>query len=100
MIRKWDSYDVRNVKRIPFLKKKGGRKRNKVYYLDTVTAFDIETTNIDKYRQSVMYIWQWQINNTTVYGRTWEDFREFYDRIQKSIKDECMMVVYVHNLSF
>lgn len=100
MIKDWDSYNMKNIKRIPFLSKKGGRHRNKVYYLDTVTAFDIETTNIDKYRQSVMYIWQWQINNTTVIGRTWEDFREFYDRLQKSIQDDCMMVVFVHNLSF
>lgn len=100
MIKNWDSYNMRNIKRIPFLSKKGGRHRNKVYYIDTVTAFDIETTNIDKYKQSVMYIWQWQINNTTVIGRSWDDFREFYNRMQKSIRDDCMMVVYVHNLSF
>lgn len=100
MIKKWDAYDFRLIKRIPFLPKKGGRHRNKVYYLDTVTAFDIETTNIDKYKQSVMYIWQWQINNTTVYGRTWDDFKTFYDRLQESIRDECMMVCYIHNASF
>ena len=100
MIKTWDAYNMRNIKRIPFLSKKGGRHRNKVYYIDTVTAFDIETTNIDKYKQAVMYIWQWQINNTTVIGRTWEDFQEFYKRLQESIRDDCMMVVYVHNLSF
>ena len=100
MIKKWDAYDFRCIKRIPFLSKRGGRHRNKVYYIDTVSAFDIETTNIDKYRQAVMYIWQWQINNTTVYGRTWEEFRTFYDKLQESIKDDCLMVVYVHNLSF
>lgn len=100
MIKKWDSYDFKCIKRIPFLSKRGGRHRNKVYYIDTVSAFDIETTNIDKYRQAVMYIWQWQINNTTVYGRTWEEFRTFYDKLQESIKDDCLMVVYVHNLSF
>ena len=100
MIKTWDAYNMRNVKRIPYLSKKGGRHRNKVYYIDTVAAFDIETTNIDKYKQAVMYIWQMQINNTTIIGRTWDDFRSFYKKLNDAIKEDCMMVVYIHNASF
>lgn len=100
MIRSWDEYNIRNVKRIPILERGKGNHRNKIRYIDTVTAFDIETTLIKKYRQSVMYIWQFQINNTTVIGRTWEDFQRFYERLNKAIPEDAMMVVYVHNLSY
>lgn len=81
--------------------KRRHHRRTKLKYLDIVTAYDIETTNIDDLKQSVMYIWQWQIGpEYTVIGRTWDAFRDLYTRISDAIPDRCRLVVYVHNLSF
>lgn len=77
------------------------KRRKKIKYVDCVTAFDIETTNIDKYRQAVMYIWQMQIGSKwTVYGRSWGEFTSFLDRLQAVIPDDAYLVCLVHNLSF
>lgn len=100
MIRYCTEYNFRNIRRIPILKRGKGNFRKKVLYIDTVAAFDIETTLIRKYKQSVMYIWQMQINNTTVIGRTWDEFRSFYDRLNESIPDDAKMVCYIHNASY
>lgn len=97
MIRAAGLYNFRNVKKIPVLHPD---KKKKIHYLDTVAAFDIETTLIRKYKQSVMYIWQFQIRKTTVIGRTWEEFRTFINGLNSSIPDDCRLVVYVHNLSY
>lgn len=100
MIRKAEDYDMRNVRRILPLPFPKGRKKKKIQYIDAVTAFDIETTLIKKYRQSVLYHWQFQIKNTTVTGRDWQSFRKFYDKLNKNIAEGCFMVVFVHNLSY
>lgn len=77
------------------------RKRKKIKYIDMVCAFDIETTNIDKYKQAIMYIWQFQAGQKwTVYGRTWDEFKQFTDELNRRIPDDAYLVVYVHNLSF
>lgn len=76
-------------------------KRRKTKYCSLVTAFDIETTNIDKYRQSIMYIWQMQLGEKwTVYGRSWGEFIHFINKLQDRIPDDCYLVCLVHNLSF
>lgn len=96
-IRSCESFRFKNLK-IEQLKTKGRRKAR---YADMVCAFDIETTNIDKYRQAVMYIWQMQLGEKwTVYGRTWEQFKTFINKLQDLVPDGCYLVVYVHNLSF
>ena len=98
-IKESGSYDFRNIRKIRILPASAGRKK-KIRYLDAVTAFDIETTLIRKYRQSVLYHWQFQIRSTTITGRTWEEFRLFYDKLNKEIPDDVYLVVFVHNLSY
>lgn len=89
-------YDYLNT--IPVLTK--GRGKNTREYLDIITAFDIETTNLDEIEQSIMYIWQFQVGlEYTVIGRTWEEYFSFLNRIREIIKDR-ILVIYVHNLSF
>lgn len=96
-IRSCESFRFNNLK-IEQLKTK---RRKKARYADLVCAFDIETTNIDKYRQAVMYIWQMQLGpKWTVYGRTWEQFTAFIKKLQDRVPEETYLVVYVHNLSF
>lgn len=94
-------------------------KRNK--YDNNIYTFDIETTsylilngkmipaidylNLNKKEQescifqSNMYIWMFGINNKIYYGRTWEELKQFFIKID-FWTDECKKYVYVHNLPF
>ena len=75
-----------------------GRKKQK--YMDAVCAFDIETSTLPDMEQSIMYIWQFQLDDIcTVYGRTWEEYFTFLRRIREEIRPNAL-VIYVHNLSF
>lgn len=75
--------------------------KNKQKFLNCICAFDIETTGIPEIRQSVMYIWQFQIDDViTVFGRTWDEFSEFLIRTKKALPKNCKLLIYVHNLSY
>ena len=87
---------------------------------NTIYTFDIETTSYlildgeqipaedylkldedqreDSLPMACMYVWQFSINDTVYYGRTWNEFRLFLDRLE----DNCNKpkYVFVHNLSF
>ena len=87
---------------------------------NTIYTFDIETTSYlildgkqvpaedylsldEDQRESAlpaacMYIWQFSINAEVYYGRTWQEFRLFLDRLE----DNCdkKKYIFVHNLSF
>ena len=87
---------------------------------NTIYTFDIETTSylildnkiisareypkldeVDQQRctkQALMYIWQFSINDTVYYGRTWDEFKDFLDRI--TANDATHKVIFIHNLSF
>lgn len=103
MIYNCDNFDytlissTRNQRR-----KKGnqGKRNNKRIYKDLLCAFDIETTNDMESQQAFMYIWQFQINNITIMGRTWNEFITFLERVKDELKSEEYIVIFVHNLSF
>lgn len=88
----------------------GEQKREKGYsqnkkarartYIDCLCAFDIETTTIDELDQSIMYIWQMQIEELTIIGRTWEEFRAFCEQMVEGLAAGVYIVIFVHNLSF
>lgn len=87
---------------------------------NTIYTFDIETTSYlvldDRVipareyqelsddeqesciKQSCMYIWQFSINDTVYYGRTWDEFKLFLDRLEEN--DNTKKIVFVHNLGF
>ena len=87
---------------------------------NTIYTFDIETTsylildgeviNARDYtnlsdddqkrciKQATMYIWQLSINDQVYYGRTWEEFKCFLDRIE--LNDNHHKVLFIHNLAF
>ena len=95
----------------------GQRKK----YDNTIYTFDIETTSYiilygkqikaDEYLnlteqekqdavfQSTMYIWMCGVNDEVYYGRTWEEFRLFLERLEYFGTKE-KKYVYVHNLSY
>lgn len=87
---------------VPLLKnRRGNPSGNKRHYMGLTTAFDIETTVLDEYEQSVMYIWQWQFGEDyTVIGRTWKEFQDLQYRVKQCLPADRWLVVYVHNLSY
>ena len=77
-----------------------GTRQNKRRYKNLFCAFDIETTNDLSINQAYMYIWQMQIEEQTIVGRTWGEWLEFMDRISSRLKEDEYLMIYVHNLSF
>lgn len=93
------------------------KKTNCILYDDNIYTFDIETTSVfcsDKvsnfdykknpqyYRncdkKGYMYIWQFGINENVVYGRTWDEFIEFFSALSANVAG--VKIIYVHNLAF
>ena len=81
---------------------KPSKKKPAVYEL--VSSFDIETTSYSKDDEYIafMYIWQFSLENYVIYGRTWEQYFEFMDKLQDAgnISSEQQLIIWVHNLSF
>lgn len=94
----------------------------KKLYDNTIYTFDIETSsyiildekiipaikylelNKDEQEraifQSVMYIWQFGINDSVYYGRTWEELEKFISFIDETIGKKIQKYIFVHNLSY
>ena len=103
MIKDVDSFDYVQVKEAAVLKRrKGNPGRRDTYkkYKDLICAFDIETTNDDKSQQSFMYVWQAQVGDQTVMGRTWDEFKRFLYHLATMLDEHVYIVFFVHNLSF
>lgn len=90
------NYDI--FKNLEILKKKKGCRSKKTFY-NAICAFDIETTLLDDIRQSIMYVWQFQINDLTIIGRTWDEFRIFYKKVNE-ICNKGSLLTFIHNLSY
>lgn len=96
--------------------KKRRKSQNKHRVLNVYTAFDIETstvwTNADHSLfdvHSFMYVWQFQIEEYTVKGRTWPEFFILLDVLKTAIEQireenklpvNPLLVVWVHNLAY
>lgn len=96
--------------------KKRRKSHNKHRIFNVYSAFDIETstvwTNPDHslYQvHSFMYVWQFQLEEYTIKGRTWDEFFSFLtvlvdaaDRIRKenNLPVNPLLVVWVHNLAY
>ena len=97
-------------------KHKTKSKIKRYNYINAYTAFDIETSTIwlnpdhSQYDvHSFMYVWQWQIEDYTIIGRTWDEFTDFQKHLVSVIdelrdiwelKDPPLLLVWDHNLSF
>ena len=97
-------------------KKNRRRSQNKHRILNVYAAFDIETSTVwlnDDHSEydvhSFMYVWQFQVEEYTVKGRTWEEFFSWLDVLRDSInqirKDNKLelnplLVIWVHNLAY
>lgn len=100
---KADQFDFGMISQLKVQKRKRGnqgRRDSSRIYMDVISAFDIETTNDDRSLQAFMYIWQFQIGDQTVIGRTWDEFITFLEKIAAKLKKDQYLVIFVHNLSF
>ena len=103
MIIESSKFDANIIASIPVQKRRAGNQRTRArrQYKDAVFAFDIETTYISELDRSVLYIWQFQIDEyMTIIGRTWREFIDFYNRINSVLEKDVFIVVYIHNLSY
>ena len=75
-----------------------------VSYYNLIATFDIETTTTTYNSKIIgfMYHWQFCLNKLVVFGRTWQEYFEFLNRLKDAlgIELEKRLVVWVHNLSF
>ena len=83
-------------------RKRGARRVNKREYLDIICAFDIETCYIKDINETVMYIWQFQVDeDITIIGRRWTEYIPFINRLNDYLIDnDLYIIVFVHNLSY
>ena len=99
MFASWNELDFLSLfKNAGFLKPLPKRKPDRAggrYLVNMVSAFDIETSRIDlpiednrmQNSHSFMYIWQFQIEDYTIIGRTWEDFFSMLARIREALTE-------------
>lgn len=92
----WKIYNAEIQKR----QKGNPSTKRKRLYKNLICAFDIETTRLDDIEQSIMYIWQFQIEDYTIIGRTWEEFKTLCANICKRLKEHEYIVIWVHNLAY
>lgn len=97
-------------------KKHRRKSQNKHRVLNAYCAFDIETstvwTNPDHTLYDVhsfMYVWQFQIEDYTIKGRSWQEYFIFLDVLKNAItriKEDNklpvnpLLVIWVHNLAY
>lgn len=98
-----DNFPYNTVAETPDQKRRKGnqgRRNNKRKYKDLFCAFDIESTNDYSINQAFMYIWQFQIEEYTIVGRTWDEYLLFLERLAEQLKTDEYLMIYVHNLSY
>ena len=120
--RRGDYFDKRNRER--FYKQSASDNK----YVHFGCGFDIETTKIPKEKVninmiripnrelgvktiseyidqkefSIMYVWQFAIDEVTIIGRTMEEFKELLQRLNKyyMLDERHKLLVYIHNMKF
>lgn len=78
------------------------RNKEQIIYYNIPASFDIEVTSWveNGEKKATMYIWMFDLDGIIVYGRTWEEYINWLNRIIKLKKPEVHIVIYVHNLSY
>lgn len=90
--------NIRIIPKLHTLSQKNQGKSKK-FYCSEICAFDIETSVLHDVNQSIMYLWQFAIEDVVYIGRTWEAFKAFI-RVLKAAAHGRTLVAFVHNLSY
>ena len=85
-------------------------KKGSITYYNIPASFDIETSSFRLYedehgqevKRACMYIWQFGLNGSVIYGRTWDEFFELLGIMQESldISEKKRLIIFVHNLAY
>ena len=80
-------------------------KKPTIEYIELPVAFDIETSSFydsNNEKTAIMYLWQLQIFDKTIIGRTWKEFDIFIKYLVEyfGLCDFKIFTIYVHNLSY
>ena len=85
-------------------------EQKKVEYYNIPCAFDIEASSWttgkiefnDIKHYATMYIWQFGLNGSVIYGRTWEQFKQLISRLESELRlcKKRRLIIYVHNLGY
>lgn len=82
------------------------RTNKKKTYINIECGFDIETTSTYIQDEKVAFMYEWTFGikdkNFICYGRTWEQFIELCEKLQRyfELGEDRILVVYIHNMSF
>lgn len=82
------------------------RTNKKKTYINLECGFDIETTSTYIQDEKVAFMYEWTFGikdkNFICYGRTWEQFIELCEKLQRhfGLGEDVILVVYIHNFSF
>ena len=80
------------------------KKKRKYEYWNVPCAFDIETSSFyqpDGSKAAIMYLWGFNFNGRSIYGRTWPEFLEVLEFIHDVLNTEQIrLCCYVHNLPY
>ena len=82
----------------PVLKRKTKRE-----YWDFPCSFDIETTSfyVDGKKYATMYLWGFNLNGRSIYGRTWDEFFSLLNTLHDILNTEQIkLIIWCHNLSY
>ena len=80
------------------------RKSKKREYINLACSFDIETSSFKEgeEKRACMYAFIFGVNGKVIFGRTWSDFIECLEALQKAydLSDKKILPVYIHNESY
>lgn len=65
-----------------------------------IEVFKDNIPSAETNKQSIMYCWQFAINGRVIFGRTWEEFKQLIDTLNKYTNKHLRLLIYVHNLAF
>lgn len=97
-------YTIHTLHKMPIPQYDYTEKKH-IEYIELPCSFDIETSsfyNKNNEKTAIMYIWQLQIKEYTIMGRTWKEFFDVISALQRlfKISNKRILTIYVHNLSF
>ena len=116
MVVDWTDFDwyeyIKKFGLVPKPKRNMGKDKKRI--IDAYCAFDIETSTVwlsseNTDAHSFMYIWQFQIEEYLIKGRTWEEWFDFLAALRRALESfgtlnktpkTPMMVCWIHNAAF
>ena len=73
-------------------------------YFNIPCSFDIEVSSWKEgdMHLATMYIWQFGLNGSVIYGRTWDEWGQLLEYLQNEMRltPHQKLVIYVHNLGY